>query len=441
MNIELKIIDRVFVSSLLVGGLLMAVYVWQAILSRESTGYDLTTFLGGFWIAAAIVLGYWFWLIQSHHHLKFRVVFFWACAFRLIGVWGDPILEDDYFRYLLDACLFATYGSPYGIAPETLFAVNSLTPACEEMLTGVNNPHLATIYGPFLQYVFLLSYLVSPVNIDFLQFIVVLFDLTIVYMLGKMAPARSVMLYAWCPLVIKEFALTAHPDVIGVCLLLAAFVARSHHKNAIAIMMLSMAVCTKVFALAALPFFLYRQSIRYWLLLLVTVVALYLPFLLNQQHSDLEILIHFAKAWFFNAPVFNLLTEVINDQWARYLGLVIFLTWYGFYFRRYHTSSQTTKIPRMDWVYGVLLLLSPVLNPWYWVWILPFAVLWPSTWAWTVSVTIVLAYAIGLHLPASNLDDYQVAGVAQLIQISAVVIALLIDFRQGRLKILKTNQR
>ena len=112
--------------------------------------------------------------------------------FLLIGVWGEPILEDDYFRFLLDACLFVTYGSPYGIASESLFLTNDFTPECNAMLTGVNNPHLATIYAPFLQYVFLLSHLISPVNLDLLQLIIVLFDLSIIYVLGKLASARLV---------------------------------------------------------------------------------------------------------------------------------------------------------------------------------------------------------------------------------------------------------
>ncbi len=422
-------------ASYLIGGILAIVYGIQAFLSRDSSGYyELAAFLGGFGTAAAIVLGYWFWLWKNERHLSFASLFVWACIFRLIGVWGEPILEDDYFRYLLDACLFVTYGSPYGIEPESLFSVNLLTPACEEMLTGVNNPHLATIYGPFLQYVFAFSHLLSPVNLDLLQFIIVLFDLTVVYMLGKLAPARTVLLYAWCPLVIKEFSFTAHPDVIGVCLLLAAFIARNQSRHAIACLLVGLAVCTKIFALAAIPFFLYRQQLRYWFILPATVVVLYLPFLIHQQQSDLEILTHFAKTWQFNAPVFQFLSEMLTDQRARYVCLMVFLCWYGYYFRRYQTVSRPTDIPRMDWIFGMLLLLSPVVNAWYWVWVLPFAVIWPSAWAWTASVTIALSYVIGLNLQESNLSDYQVAGFAQLVQILSVSVALVIDYRYGRFR-------
>ncbi len=427
------------VSSSSVGMILAVGYITQGVLSRDSAGFDLYTFLGCFSFTSAVVLLYWYWLTKNQLDLNFKTVLFWAVVFRLIGVWGEPVLEDDYYRYLLDACLFVTYGSPYGIAPESLFLSNDLTAECNALLTGVNNPHLATIYAPFLQYVFVLSHIISPANLDLLQFIVVLFDLAIICMLGKLAPARIVLLYAWCPLVIKEFAFTAHPDVIGVCLLLAALLARKSGRSALGCILIAVACCSKVFAFAALPFFLFRQRIRYWILVATTVLMMYLPFLVNQQHTDLAVLEYFASNWFFNAPVFYLLADLLTDPLARYASVSLFGLWYFFYFIRYQKSKMSTDIPRMDWVFGLMLILSPVLNAWYLVWVLPFAVIWPSVWAWTASVVIVLSYIIGLHLPESNLYDYQVSLYAQLVQILCIGIALIIDYRSGRFTIVNSK--
>ncbi len=41
----------------------------------------------------------------------------WAGCFHVIGVLGDPLWEDDFFRYLWDGYRFYETGSPYGIAP------------------------------------------------------------------------------------------------------------------------------------------------------------------------------------------------------------------------------------------------------------------------------------------------------------------------------------
>ncbi|MDE0309828.1 MAG: hypothetical protein OXI60_08375 [Acidiferrobacterales bacterium] len=422
-------------SSTFVGTILAIAYVVQGVLSRDSTGYDLVTFLSGFNLIAAIVLLYWYWLTRNQTNLHFKTVFFWAVVFRLIGVWGEPILEDDFYRYLLDACLSVTYGSPYGIAPETLFLSNDLSSQCNALLTGVNNPDLATIYAPLLQYIFLLSHLISPVNLDLLQFIVVLFDLAIIYMLGRLVPARVVLLYAWCPLVIKEFAFTAHPDVIGVCMLMAALLARKSGRTALGCILIAVACASKVPALAALPFFLYRQRLRYWILVASTVLIMYLPFLLNQQHTDIAVLEYFARTWLFNAPVFYFLAYLLTDPIARYLSASLFVLWYCYYFVRYQKSYSSNEIPRMDWIFGMMLILSPVLNAWYLVWVLPFAVIWPSLWAWTASVVIVLSYVIGLHMPESDLNAYRVSQYAQVAQVLCIGIALVIDCRAGRFAI------
>jgi len=127
--------------------------------------------------------------------ISFTAIFLWAMAFRAIGLWGDPILEDDFYRYLLDGCVFVASGSPYGIPPSSLFFENSLSPHCEQLLNGVNNPDLPTIYAPLLQYIFAIAHIISPANIDALQAIYSLIDLALILVLGKCAPARHVMLW------------------------------------------------------------------------------------------------------------------------------------------------------------------------------------------------------------------------------------------------------
>ena len=112
---------------------------------------------------------------------------------------GAPILEDDFHRYILDGCLFWSFGSPYGIIPSSLFTHNTLPAECQAALTWINNPDLPTIYAPMLQYLFAVSYYLAPANVDALQLIVVLFDLALIYLLRNMAPARNILLYRLVP--------------------------------------------------------------------------------------------------------------------------------------------------------------------------------------------------------------------------------------------------
>ena len=424
-----------------VGALVSVIYGFLATRSKTPpAGADLSDFLGGYWCVAAVILVYWFWLQASQVELSFKSVFLWAVLFRLIGVWGSPILEDDFYRYLLDGCLFVSTGSPYGIAPSSLFIDNTLSPACEATLSGVNNPDLATIYAPLLQYVFGLSHLLSPANINILQLIMVIFDLAVIWLLGRCAPANQVLLYAWCPLALKEFAFTAHPDVIGACLLLAAFIARKNSRTAVACMLVGLAICAKIFALLALPFFLYRQPLRYWGITFGTIALLYSPFLLQGQ-TDMPVLGIFVEHWNFNPFLFDLVRVFLSDLPARVLCAVLFLTWLGIYFIKYNLQCSSTEIPRMDWVFGMFLLFSPVVNPWYLVWLLPYAALRPSCWAWTASIFVSLSYVTGLNLADPDLLAYQVAAPARIIEMAGIATALLIDYRRGGFRVSSGNQR
>jgi len=42
-------------------------------------------------------------------------IWFWAIVFRLFGLFGQPVLEDDYFRYLWDGYRMATKADPYSL--------------------------------------------------------------------------------------------------------------------------------------------------------------------------------------------------------------------------------------------------------------------------------------------------------------------------------------
>ena len=235
---------------------------------------------------------------------------FWAVAFRLCGLVGGPFFEDDFYRYLWDGYLFATAGTPYGAAPEDFFIDQTVPLALQAVLDEINHPELPTIYGPTTQFVFLLGYWLHPGGIATLQSLLIAVDLATLALLLRLAPARNVLLYAWCPLVIKEVAFTAHPDGLGVCLLLAAIVLgqRQHWRSAA--MCLGLAVGAKVFALVLVPLVLVRAKLRHWVWFAGTLALLYAPFVVTGE-TELDSLLVFAREWEFNAAVFGLLTVAL----------------------------------------------------------------------------------------------------------------------------------
>lgn len=418
---------------ILAGCALAAIYGMMAIFSNRDTGMPVSAFIQMYALAALVVFLSYILHTLGNLNISFKMMFIWAVIFRIIAIAGSPILEDDFHRYLLDGCVFVATGSPYGVAPITLFSGADLSPECQSTLNWVNNPDLPTIYGPVLQYVFAFAHLVSPVDINFLQLLLALVDLALIWMLAKVAPVRYVMLYAWCPLIIKETIFTAHPDVIGATLLFAAFQLRSQGHSLMATMVAVLACCAKVFALLALPFFLFRKGPKHWIAACGVAVLMYLPFVL-QRHTDMHVLGIFIKQWDFNPMLFAAAQAVLADTSARIVCFSVFFLWWCWYFYGYvkQHGDAPTAMPRMDWIFGVFLVLSPVINAWYLAWLLPFAVLRPTFVAWVASFAVVYSYVTGLNLLTADLAAYEVHQLAYAVEILLIVSAFLVDLMFNR---------
>ena len=267
-----------------------------------------------------------------------------------------------------------------------------------------------------------MGYWLQPGSIAALQVLLIVIDLATVALLLRLTPARNVMLYAWCPLVVKEIAFTAHPDGIGVGLLLAAIVLARDYRWRSAAVCLGLACGAKIFALVLVPFVLVGASTRHWALFGATLAALYAPFALGGG-TDLYSLLVFAREWEFNSAAFGLLTLALPVFEAKLvLGLGCALFW-GWYYRQY-SRGERQPVPRGDWVYGLLLAASPVINPWYLLWLLPFAAIFPSVWAWTASMAVLLSYLTGLNMSAYELHPYQQPLWARLLEFGLIGLAL-----------------
>ena len=431
-------------------------YLVLALHPNSVSNISIFNFLGIYWFLGAIVGTLWIFLNRSGYEISIKTVLLWGVIFRLIGVTGSPILEDDFFRYLLDGCVFAQESSPYGITPQSLFIANNLSTECRAALDWVNNPDLPTIYAPVLQYLFLLAYYISPGNVDVLQLILVGFDMVLILLMSKYIAPKYLLLYAWNPLIIKEIAFTAHPDIIGVLFLFCAFIARYHGKLIIASIMIGLACATKIFAILLLPWFIYRQPARAGAIIACTVLLAYSPFLLQGQ-TDLLVLGVFAERWQFNATGFLLAQQLMPDFIARVACLSLFVTWMGYYFFKFHQHYPNNAIPRVEWIFGIFLFISPVVNAWYLIWLLPFAALSAglntqlksgtkfnltekseqrlAIWPWATSISISLSYVVGLHLEDSDLGAYAIAPWAYFLQLGMIIAAICIDIRNNQFRL------
>ena len=183
------------------------------------------------------------------------------------------------------------------------------------------------------------------------------------------------------------------------------------------------------------PFVLVRGRVRHWTLFAAVLALVRLPFVLGGG-TEAATLGVFALEWRFNAALFDVFTLALSDRHARVVAGVVFLAFWGWCLVRHWRGSRTRDgdVPRGDWVIGALLLLGPVINPWYVIWLLPFAVVHRSAWAWTATVAVLLSYCTGLNLADLDLAPYAQPAWVRPVEFGAIALAWLWDVRRFRRK-------
>ncbi len=125
--------------------------------------------------------------------------------------------------------LTASHGQDTSSSLKVLIDLKTRSIACEEALRRIHYGELITVYPPVSQAVFGLASVAVPDHASLYQRVVTmkvvltLFDLLTVWLLLEILRrvgrhAGWAILYAWSPLVLKEYANSGHLDSIAVCL-------------------------------------------------------------------------------------------------------------------------------------------------------------------------------------------------------------------------------
>jgi hypothetical protein len=362
-----------------------------------------------------------------------------AVLFRVLVLWSNPIQEDDFYRYLWDGKVVASGLNPYRFAPQTVetytggderiqpyAAIAQEDPAMAVVLSRVNHPDVPTIYPPLAQGVFALAAFMAPGNLQVLRLVLLAFDIAlgivVIALLQRLAiPLVYILVYAWSPLVIKESLNSAHYDVVPTFFFIGALwlslqdttgeippvppfakggaqkaplpkgAARSaggfcsRSTITLAHISLALAILGKVYPLLFVPVLWWRTWQRHGYVgalsgLAVTVVVIvlgYIPFLaagsLLWQGTQA-----FAERWQTNGALFPLLAQIVGERWLANTFVVLLLG--GAVISvlvRYDLRDEREFLWSVFLLLGALLLLSPVGNPWYFLWLVPLLCVFP----------------------------------------------------------------
>ncbi|MGH9425825.1 MAG: hypothetical protein ACRD2L_05895, partial [Terriglobia bacterium] len=136
-----------------------------------------------------------------------------ALLFRLTVLLIPPIWDDDLYRYLWDGRVGIHEINPYLYAPDA----PELESLQDDHYDMVSFKSIRTIYPPLFQFLFQWSQWIAPSSLFFLKCLALLFDLALIAVLLALlkhlghSPAL-ILIYAWNPLPIKEFANSGHMD-------------------------------------------------------------------------------------------------------------------------------------------------------------------------------------------------------------------------------------
>ena len=423
---------------------------WCTHASHDAIGSQLAAVIALTLVNFCLII--WVALDKAFVGLTTSQLLFTATILGLIGMWAHPLLEDDHFRYLWDGYITATTGKPFAFAPSHYFDNSAVPAAMREVLNGINNPEIPTIYGPVLQALFAFCFWLAPADLrPFKGMLLLTTGVTLWLLRNNGVSPRWLLVLILHPLVLKESAFTAHPDLLPGTALLAAVLAWQRGLAGWAAALACVAVAMKFSAAAALPLFCINRSGQWSnrgrVATVLTLSALYAPALVSLSGGEGRALSVFGEQWTFNPLVFRVVATALSDGIARWVCLALFALvwllllrhWIGQLRRFSHppatgtptcASGETLPLPPIVGIFIAMLLLSPVVNPWYWLWVMPLALLRFSALTWAAATASLLAYAhvATQVLAGSSIITYAVPLWATTLQMLAIALVAALAY-------------
>ncbi len=223
----------------------------------------------------------WLSLRSGDSRRLFVVALIFAALFRLSILLYPPYLSDDIYRYVWDGRVQATGTNPYRYIPadEALARLRD-----DKIYSNMNRRDSAqTIYPPVAEAAFLLITRFSE-SVTWMKAAMLGFEAigiwAIVQLLVSFGFARQrVLIYAWHPLVVWEFAGSGHVDALAIAFIALALLVRRKRREGLTGFFLACATCVKLFPAVMFPAVYMRRSWKFVLAFVATIAIAYLPYL------------------------------------------------------------------------------------------------------------------------------------------------------------------
>ena len=287
-------------------------------------------------------------------------------------------VANDVFRYVWEGYIQNQGFNPYVFAP--------LSPALTEIARGelypiwqqINHPEFSAAYPPV---VLLLFRILAWLNPDpfFFKAVMIGFDIGVMIILMLMIKQRGVLpsrllLYAANPLILLYISGEGHLDIIQVFFLCLSLYLILWKKSPVTgFLMLGLAILSKYFALAALPFLVSGENRTKSLAVLIPLIF-YIPYM-DAGTGIFRSLAEYGTHFHYNDSMTVLIRYLFGGHYVpiSICLLGICLVWVYLFV---HDQLRSVYL-----ALGCLLVFLPTLHLWYLALIAPFLVFFPSR-AW-----------------------------------------------------------
>lgn len=391
--------------------------------------------------------------------LRTRLISMWpilviSLFFRILLVPAPPVFSDDVYRYIWDGRLQQNGINPYRYSPEAPEVESLRDPLWEK----INHKPLRTIYPPAAEMIFGATALLAPNPTGF-KLLSALADTCVVFLIIVLAGNRRDpigkpeshhghwvgLVYGLHPIACIETGMSGHLEPLGIVAMLGALLFLRKNRPAFSAFFIALGAGIKLLPALLVPI-LARRRRSSLLLFVVVLAALYLPYV-SAGTNAVETLDTFARRWEGNAGLFSFIKWMVQTviEWITGADSADAMVHLPFLdpvaraaqdtFFSLHkdggfdpmrpgaftigdlslaisklicgsallatigvvTIRRTEPARAAAWILGVLLLVTPILHPWYLLWILPLAAVL-GYWPWFVLAGLVpLAY-----LPLDN---------------------------------------
>jgi Glycosyltransferase family 87 len=308
-------------------------------------------------------------------------------ALRIVVLSLPPNLSHDSWRYLWDARVTLHGYSPYVNAPWDKVFV----PLRDFIYENSRFRNVPTIYPPGAQAVYLLSYLLAPSNLFFLKGVFVVFDMVTccalaLLLVRKGLDPRRMIIYAWCPLPIVEFAIQGHMDAVPLMFMVLAVLCATftwRGSRALTGFLIGMATLTKIYPVFLLIVIMRRRDWPLLFTCLATIIVGYIPFLVLGHGQVLGYFSTYAGEQGGNAGVVQLVVYTITHSYGFPLAttitierivdvmVVLGVSFVVLALRHLKVGSEATVLLMI----GTILAISSHVFPWYTTVLLPWIAL------------------------------------------------------------------